>query len=222
MTALLKHSALSGVYRMNGAKTTTVAGWEIAESFGDTSREQRQLAEGAVLVDWSHIGKLILSRGDAAAVAEQAVPGAAKAAVLGTTGTPDQVALRLTPNDYQLLCQSGQEQALLEKMDQAKSTVTDSTGALACFALGGPRRDEVLERSTAVDLRRDKVVPGSVIQLTIHTIHCTLYRTENLEIITHSRTLSESLYDGLMDVGVGVGLMPAGLGTIPVSFEEEK
>ena len=189
---------------------------------GDASREQRQLAEGAVLVDWSHIGKLILSRGDAAAVAEQAVPGAAKAEVLGTVGTPDQVALRLTPNDYQLLCQSGQEQALLETMDQAKSTVTDSTGALACFALGGPRRDEVLERSTAVDLRRDKVVPGSVIQLTIHTIHCTLYRTENLEIITHSRTLSESLYDGLMDVGVGVGLMPAGLGTIPVSFEEEK
>jgi sarcosine oxidase gamma subunit len=142
--------------------------------------------------------------------------------VLSTIGTQDQVALRLTPNDFQLLCQPGQEQALLEKLDSAKSTVTDSTGALACFALGGPRRDEVLERSTAVDLRRDKVVPGSVIQLTIHTIHCTLYRTENLEILTHSRTLSESLYDGLMDVGMGVGLVPAGLGTIPVSFEKEK
>ena len=222
MTTLLKRSALSGVYRMNGAKTTTVAGWEIAESFGDASREQRQLAEGAVLVDWSHIGKLTLSRGDAAAVAEQGISGVSKTEVLSTIGTQDQVALRLTPNDFQLLCQPGQEQALLEKLDSAKSSVTDSTGALACFALGGPRRDEVLERSTAVDLRRDKVVPGSVIQLTIHTIHCTLYRTENLEILTHSRTLSESLYDGLMDVGVGVGLMPAGLGTIPVSFEEEK
>ena len=207
---------------MNGAKTTTVAGWEIAESFGDASREQRQLAEGAVLVDWSHIGKLTLSRGDAAAVAEQGISGVSKTEVLSTIGTQDQVALRLTPNDIQLLCQPGQEQALLEKLDSAKSTVTDSTGALACFALGGPRRNEVLERSTAVDLRRDKVVPGSVIQLTIHTIHCTLYRTENLEILTHSRTLSESLYDGLMDVGVGVGLVPAGLGTIPVSFEKEK
>ena len=219
MTTLLKRSALSGVYRMNGAKTTTVAGWEIAESFGDASREQRQLAEGAVLVDWSHIGKLTLSRGDAAAVAEQGISGVSKTEVLSTIGTQDQVALRLTPNDFQLLCQPGQEQALLEKLDSAKSTVTDSTGALACFALGGPRRDEVLERSTAVDLRRDKVVPGSVIQL---TIHCTLYRTENLEILTHSRTLSESLYDGLMDVGMGVGLVPAGLGTIPVSFEKEK
>ncbi len=222
MTTLLKRSALSGVYRMNGAKTTTVAGWDIAESFGDASREQKQLAEGAVLVDWSHIGKLTLSRGDAAAVAEQAVAGASKAEVLGTVGSPDQVALRLTPNDYQLLCQPGQEQSLLEKLDPAKSTVTDSTGALACFALGGPRRDEVLERSTAVDLRRDKVGTGSVIQLTIHTIHCTLYRTETLEIITHARSLSESLYDGLMDVGVGVGLVPAGLATIPVSFEKEK
>ncbi len=63
MTTLLKRSALSGVYRMNGAKTTTVAGWEIAESFGDASREQRQLADGAVLVDWWHIGKRTLSRG---------------------------------------------------------------------------------------------------------------------------------------------------------------
>ena len=44
MTTLLKRSALSGVYRMNGAKTTTVAGWDIAESFGDASREQKQLA----------------------------------------------------------------------------------------------------------------------------------------------------------------------------------
>ena len=61
-----------------------------------------------------------------------------------------------------------------------------------------------------------------MIQLTIHTIHCTLYRTETLEIITHARSLSESLYDGLMDVGVGVGLVPAGLATIPVSFEKEK
>ena len=88
--------------------------------------------------------------------------------------------------------------------------------------MGGPRRDEVLERSTAVDLRRDRIVAGSVIQSSIHTINMTLYRTNNFDIIVHPRNLSESLYDALIDVGIGVGLVPAGIETIPVSFEKEK
>jgi hypothetical protein len=50
----------------------------------------------------------------------------------------------------------------------------------------------------------------------------TLYRTNNLDIIVHPRNLTESLYDALMDVGIGVGLVPAGIETIPVSFEKEK
>ena len=92
---------------------------------------------------------------------------------------------------------------------------------MGCFALGGPRRDEVLERSTAVDLRRDRVHEGSVLQSSIHTVSCTIFRTANLDILIHPRTFSESLFDALMDVGIGVGLVPAGLAALPVSFTKE-
>ena len=131
-------------------------------------------------------------------------------------------ALRLTRNDYLILCQSGMETDLLEKIDHKITTVIDQTGAQGCLVLGGPRRDEVLQRSTAMDLRRDRVIAGSVIQSSIHTVSMTLYRTKHFDIIIHPRNLSESLYDALMDVGIGVGLVPCGISTVPVSFEEGK
>ena len=114
------------------------------------------------------------------------------------------------------------ETDLLEKIDHKITTVIDQTGALGCLVLGGPRRDEVLQRSTAMDLRRDRVIAGSVIQSSIHTVSMTLYRTKHFDIIIHPRNLSESLYDALMDVGIGVGLVPCGISTVPVSFEEGK
>ena len=114
------------------------------------------------------------------------------------------------------------ETELLEKIDPQITTVTDQTGSQGCLVLGGPRRDEVLQRSTAVDLRRDKVVSGSVLQSSIHTVGMTLYRTKNFDIMVHPRNLSESLYDALMDVGIGVGMVPGGIATVPVSFEEDK
>ena len=106
-------------------------------------------------------------------------------------------------------------------MKKPQSTLINQTGAMGCFALGGPRRDEVLERSTAVDLRRDRVTAGSVLQSTFHTVSCTIYRTEDLDILVHSRTFSESLFDALMDVGIGVGMIPTGLSALPVSFNKE-
>jgi len=135
---------------------------------------------------------------------------------------PDTAVLRLTQNDYFILCKPGTETEMLKKLDSEITTITDQTGSQGCLVLGGPRRNEVLERSTAVDLRRDRVTAGSVIQSSIHTINMTLYRTKNFEIIIHPRHLSESLYDALMDVGIGVGLVPAGIATVPVSFEEGK
>jgi len=120
------------------------------------------------------------------------------------------------------LCQSGMETEILGKIDQNITTVIDQTGSQGCLVLGGPRRDEVLQRSTAMDLRRDRVVAGSVIQSSIHTVGMTLYRTKNFDIMVHPRNLSESLYDALMDVGIGVGLVPVGISTVPVSFEEGK
>ena len=219
---MIKTSPLLGIYRNHPVNIIEVSGWHIAGNFGDTEREQENLKKGAVLVDWSHIGKISLSRGNAPAAAEKALKGSSKIEPLNSIADSKMAVLRLTNNDYLILCHPGMEKNVLEKIDSKVTTVTDQSGSNGCLVLGGPRRDEVLERSTAVDLRRDRVVAGSVIQSSIHTINMTLYRTNNFDIIVHPRNLTESLYDALMDVGIGVGLVPAGIETIPVSFEKEK
>ena len=219
---MIKTSPLSGIYRNHPVNMIEVSGWHIASNFGDTERELENLKKGAVLVDWSHIGKISLSRGNAPAAAEKALKGSSKIEPLNSIADSEIAVLRLTNNDYLILCNPGMEKNVLEKIDSKVTTVTNQSGSNGCLVLGGPRRDEVLERSTAVDLRRDRVVAGSVIQSSIHTINMTLYRTNNLDIIVHPRNLTESLYDALMDVGIGVGLVPAGIETISVSFEKEK
>ena len=219
---MIKTSPLSGIYRNHPVKLTEVSGWEIAKNFGNDERELIHLSQDSVLVDWSHIGKISLSGGDAAKAAEQVFSGATEIEPLKSLSNRDMTVLCLTRNDYLILCQAGMETALLGKIDHKITTVTDQTGSQGCLVLGGPRRDEVLQRSTAMDLRRDRVVAGSVIQSSIHTVGMTLYRTKNFEIIVHPRNLSESLYDALMDVGIGVGLVPCGISTVPVSFEEGK
>jgi len=219
---VIKTSPLSGIYRNHPVNIIEVSGWHIAGNFGDTEREQDNLKKGAVLVDWSHIGKISLSLGNASAASEKVLKGSSKLEPLNSMSDSKMAVLRLTKNDYLILCQPDMEKNVLEKIDPELTTVTDQSGSNGCLVLGGPRRDEVLERSTAVDLRRDRVVAGSVIQSSIHTINMTLYRTNNFDIIVHPRNLSESLYDALIDVGIGVGLVPAGIETIPVSFEKEK
>ena len=219
---MIKTSPLSGIYRNHPVNIIEVSGWHIAGNFGDIEREQDNLKKGAVIVDWSHIGKISLSQGNASAAAEKVLKGSSKIEPLNSMADSKIAVLRLTINDYLILCQPNMGKNVLEKIDSKVTTVTDQSGSNGCLVLGGPRRDEVLERSTAVDLRRDRVVAGSVIQSSIHTINMTLYRTNNFDIIVHPRNLSESLYDALIDVGIGVGLVPAGIETIPVSFEKEK
>ena len=75
---MIKTSPLSGIYRNHPVNIIEVSGWHIAGNFGDTEREIEYLKKGAVLVDWSHIGKISLSRGDAPAAAEKILKGSSK------------------------------------------------------------------------------------------------------------------------------------------------
>lgn len=218
---LLKHSPLSRVYRDFPTQLTQVEGWQMAAHFGNPERERHQIDVGSVLADWSHIGKISLSGGAIASGIEGLIGREELAAVtpLKSYAEANQALCRLTLNDLLLLCQPGQESQWLETVNSSSVSVINQTGAMGCFALAGPRRDEVLERSTAMDLRRDRVGAGSVVQTTVHTIRCTIYRTATLDILVHPRSLSESLFTALMDVGIGVGLMPTGLEVLPVRFE---
>lgn len=224
---LLKTSPLCGIYRRYPVQTETVAGWQIARHFGHPQREAQQLQTAVVLADWSHIGKLMVSGTSAPwlekLLQDNALLNAAATQLpqqpLSSYAETDGGILQLTATDRLILTQPGREATLLPHCPPT-ANVLNLTGAMACLALAGPRRHQVLERSTAIDLRLDHNPAGTVLQTTIHTIRCTLFRTTELDLILCPRTLAESLFDGLIDVGLPLGLMPTGLEILPVSFTD--
>ncbi len=216
---LTKHSPLQDIYPQYAAQTTLVEGWSIAAHFGQPQQEVQHGQAGALLADWSHISKVSISGVAAAAHMECHYLGAGAIAPLTAYHTPTAAILRLTANDYMVLSDAGAEAHLLDSLTAPNLTVINQTGALGCFVLAGSQRDQVLERSTAMNLRRDTVLPGSVLQTTLHTMRCTLYRTPDWEMILHPRSLSVSLFEALIDVGIGVGLRPTGIAVLPVMFD---
>ena len=103
-------------------------------------------------------------------------------------------------------------------LDAAEASVIDQTGGMGCLILAGPRRDEVMERSSAMDLRRDRVGDFAVIQTTVHVVPVVLYRAPQYDMLLATRDYIEFLFDALMDVGRGVGLRPGGLASLEVDF----
>lgn len=219
MTDLLqKISPLHETYRRHQAQFTEVTGWLIVVHCGNPEKEKTQLEQGGVLADWSHIEKITLRGKDAEVAASQIEAQAAALKPLQSYATENRAILRLTSDQFMVLCQPGQSAAILATANAPQTDTFSHGGGLGCLVLAGKRRDEVLERSCAMNLRRDLLPPGSVVQTTLHTIQCTLFRTTAFDVLVHSRDYSDSLFEALMDVGYGVGLIPSGIATLPVSF----
>ena len=71
----------------------------------------------------------------------------------------------------------------------------------------------------AIDLRAGPAVGGCVVQTTVHFVPCTIYSAAEGDMLIQSRDYTESLHHALLDVGRPVGLVPAGIGCLPVEFE---
>ena len=218
MTTLVKRSPLAAVYRARGAAIRDIDGWEMAVHFDDREAERRALAEGSVLVDWSHIGKIEIRGRDAAAQAERLRPGADDLTPLQAAGDEDLALLRFAPDEFLVLCKNAHLDRAMSQLEEGSSAVCDYSGALGALLLGGPRRDEVIERSAAMDLSARAFTPGGVVQTTVHTIPCTVYRGADWDLYLQTRDYTESLYDAFMDVGRNVGLVAAGLACVPVDL----
>jgi aminomethyltransferase len=213
-TPLMKQSPLAGCYQDYNAQTVEIAGWQMPENFGSVQKEKSAFENASVVLDFSHIGKISV-RGEEAA---ELFPEAKTLESLQVFSNESIAILRLTDDELIILTPSGQQNTVLGKCQGSQSSVIDMSGALGCLTLAGPRRDEVIERSTAMNLCRNRVDAGSVIQTTIHAVPTTLWRTKTLDVILVSRDFTEFLFDALLDVGQSVGLTPAGLATLASPF----
>ncbi len=215
---LTKQSPLAAVYRGNQVACREHAGWLIAEHFGQPELDSQCLETGSLLVDWSHIGKISLRGLGATQNAGKVLEASLGLKPLQGCSRPEHAVLKLTDDEYMVLCHPEKTEYWIAQFDPEACAVIDASGGMGCLVLAGTNRDAVLERSTAMDLRRDRVPPGSVVQTTVHMMRCTIFRTSQLDILLLNRDFTESLFDALMDVGKGVGMLPSGLRLVPVSF----
>ena len=214
---LVKNSPLAALCRSSGAKMIDISGWQVVDHFGDPEEEKQHLSDASVLVDWSHIGKLTLRGNEAEKEIAKIYPIAAIITTLQTATNQDKAILRLTDDEFVILDPSGEVDD--KKFDGSRVSVIDHSGTYACLVLAGPQRDEVILRSSAMNTRRDLFAPGAVIQTTVHGIGCIYYRTESLDLFLPVRDYAQSLYEAFLDVGRGVGLIPAGIATLPVNLK---
>ena len=215
---LTRHSPLYDVYRRENAECEQVAGWRIARHFGDADAEARRLKQDALLVDWSHIGKVSIRGGAVVQEVSRLDPRAADLVAGQSLRLEHSTVLRLTQDEFFILCPPDGRQDTVGAVDPAAASVVDMTGAMGCLVLAGPRRDEVMERSSAMDLRRDRVGDFAVVQTTVHTVPVILYRARGYDLLLTTRDYVEFLFDALMDVGRGVGLRPGGLAALAVDL----
>jgi len=215
---LPRESPLNNVYKQLKATFADIDGWQMPIDCGQEEKERKQIDEGSVLADWSHISKVVvLGKG-----AEEAIAGlnadAPKLNIGATIAQKGSVILRLTSDEYLILSLPGEEESILLKTQHPKVISYAVAGGFACMALAGTARNKVWERSTAMDLITTKVGIGKVIQTSVHGVHCTIYRMEGRDLIICKRDQAHFLMDALMDVGHLVGLMPTGMSVVTVSF----
>jgi len=218
MTALVKRTPLAARYRAHGAAVTDLDGWEVAVHFGNPDAEVRALAEGAVLVDWSHLGKLRIRGADAAEVAARLLPAAGALAVLRAAGDAALAVLRLVADEFLVLCPPERARELLEAGEGGRSAITDQSGALGALLLGGPQRAAIAERSSEMDLSPRGFRAGHVAQTAVHSVPCTVYRSAHWDLYLQTRDYTESLFAAFLDVGGALGLVPAGIGCMPTQL----
>lgn len=141
-----------------GASATVLDGWEVVESFGDTSAEAAACRESVGYADLSQIGKLEL----------QTPVGERRAEFRAGIAVYDQDCWHcpVRPRRQLVLCSPG---AIAELRDRAgaEARVVDLTASLAALTIAGPLARETFAQFCALDLRDGSLpvagfLPGSV------------------------------------------------------------
>lgn len=214
-TRLLKQTPLHGLLESQSALFEVDEGWLVATRVLSREREEEGLHRGSTLTDWSHVS-VVTVRGRGAARSVSVMYEGADLQVIGELrARSGALVARLTSSEYLLLS----ERASPLPAPREDCDGWAHGGGMACLDLAGPRRNEVWERSTFANLRDDLCGPGRVMQSTVHGIRCTILRGQARDLLLCSSDLAISLYEALLDVGTGVGLVPAGLETCPVDLE---
>jgi sarcosine oxidase gamma subunit len=178
-----------------GAAIETLDGWRVAAY---------PAADGADAwaADLSHLGKLDV-RGSAADL--DALTGGLEKGAARLDG--DVWTLRLTPVHGYVLAPFGRVSELRGRIGSA---AVDVSCGLAAVALGGPRRREVMNRSSGLDVREARFGPGRCMAGSVMRVPTLLVNRGEDFLMLVAWEYGEYFLDAILDAGATIGIARAG------------
>jgi sarcosine oxidase gamma subunit len=178
-----------------GATIETVDGWRVAAY---------DAVEGADAwaADLSHLGKLDV-RGTAAEL--DTLTGGLEKGAARRDG--DVWTLRLTPTHGYVLAPFGQIAGLRGRIGPA---AIDVSCGLAAVALGGPRRRDVFNRSSGLDVREGRFGPNRCMAGSVMRVPALVLNRGDDLLMLVAWEYGEYFFDAILDAGQTLGIVRAG------------
>jgi aminomethyltransferase len=226
----LKKTPLDTRHRTSGAKMVAFGGWDMPLEYSGIVNEHLAVRTRAGLFDVSHMGEIEIAGKDALSAVQRisandasrlAVGQAQYSGLLTPQGTfiDDLLVYRLGPAHFLLVVNAShipKDYAwIAEQIKPAGDAVAvDSSSRYALLALQGPAAFETLQQLTGVDLSAVRYywfAHGEVAGVRA-TISRTGYTGEDgFEILVPPQS-AERVWQGILDAGRPVGVIPCGLG----------
>lgn len=224
----MKRTALYDLHRRLGARMVDFAGFEMPVQYTSILREHAAVREAAGLFDVSHMGQIRIEGPDAVASAGRLLsrpladlqPGRVRYALLCNEagGVVDDVTVYRLADDALFLCvnaaNTAKDLAWIDVHLEGDCRLRDTSAVTALLALQGPASAGILARAGAAEaaqLRRFRFG-----HMPVAGVPALLSRTgytgaDGFEIYCDAGRV-ERLFEALLQLGEGLGALPAGLG----------
>jgi aminomethyltransferase len=227
----LRRTPLTSVHERLGATLTGFAGWLMPLRYGSETAEHNAVRTAAGLFDLSHMGEIMVTGPDAAAVLDYALvgqpstltPGRARYTMICAPDggiLDDLIVYRLADDEFLVVANAANTDTVLTALADRAGTyspagakVADRTADYALIALQGPNAARILEPMTDADLATVKYYASYPATVAGHRI--LLARTgytgeDGFELFTGPQD-AEPIWAALTAAGADCGLIPAGL-----------
>jgi aminomethyltransferase len=223
-----RQTPLHAAHERLGAAMTDFAGWRMPLRYASETTEHLAVRRAAGLFDLSHMGEILVTGPDAGAALDYALTGQLSAVTPGRARytmicaadggvLDDLVVYRTGEQEFMVIANAANRETVAEQLrDRAAgfdAQVRDATAEYALIAVQGPAAAGILAGQTPLDLAAMKYYAGASGEVAGRPawVARTGYTGEDgFELYCRPED-AEHVWNTLLDLGAGAGLIPAGL-----------
>ncbi len=223
-----RRTALNAIHRQLGGKMVAFGGWDMPVEYSGITAEHRAVRERAGLFDVSHMGEISVRGPEALDLVQHVTSNDASklsfdqaqySGLMTAQGTfvDDLLVHKFTDDHYWLVVNAAnceKDFNYICQQNHFDAEVVNTSDGYSQLAIQGPAAIKVLQPLTSVALAPIKYywfTTGKVLG-----VECIIARTgytgeDGFELYFDPEH-SEKVWNGLMEAGAGVGMLPCGLG----------